>query len=57
LPHPVAEPSLYVAIDVGVEMLQTLLAALAHTKLSFLAPANSVMPPYRPPGVKAGRLD
>ena len=36
LPHPVAEPPLYVAIDVRIEMLRTLLAALVQRSSLFL---------------------
>ncbi len=39
LPHPVAQPSLYVTIDVRLEMLQKLLAIGVHaTSLFFCRP-------------------
>jgi hypothetical protein len=57
LAHPVAEPSLYMAIDVGVKMLQTLLTGCVHSSLSLPVPVDSAMRPSRPPEVKARPLD
>jgi hypothetical protein len=57
LPHPVAEPSLYVPVDLGVKVLQTLLAGCVHAKLSLLVPADAAMRPSCPPEVKVRPLD
>src|SRR5215472_10148225 len=43
LPHPVAEPSLDLAVDVCVEMFQTLLTRSVHGELSVLIASGSTM--------------
>src|SRR6516164_3768439 len=55
LPHPVAEPSLDLAIDVCVEMFQTLLTGSVHGELSVLIASGSTMRPPGPPGGKSRR--
>src|SRR6516162_8326248 len=52
LRHPVAEPSLYVAVDLGVKVLETLLASRVHAEPSFVAFFICPMQPACPPRVK-----
>src|SRR6516162_101242 len=55
LPHPVAEPSLDMAVDVCVEVLQTLLTGSVHSEFSVLIASGSTMRPSGPPGGQSRR--
>src|ERR1700730_9417511 len=57
LPHSVTEPSLYMAPDRGVKVLQTLLTGCVHAKLSLVRWADSRIRPSCSPDVKARQLD
>src|SRR6516162_3262581 len=55
LPHSVAEPSLDMAVDMCIEMLQTLLTASVHGEPSLLVASGSKMQPSGAPGIETRR--
>jgi len=56
LPHAVAEPTLDVTIDSGIEVIEALLTGCFHAEPSRLASATGSMQPSSLPEVKAEGL-